>query len=63
MGENETIDSFLPPIYPSLSMDCWGSVGIKNPCFFGGFPCLLSRKQGQFFRVYLTTLDILSLKT
>ena len=24
-----------------------GSIGTKNPCFFGGFPCLFPKKQGK----------------
>ena len=27
--------------------DFEGSVGINNPCFFGGFPCLFPKKQGK----------------
>ena len=30
-----------------FSRDFMGSVGIKNPCFFGGFPWLFSKKQGK----------------
>ena len=30
-----------------LSRDFRGSVGIQNPCFFGGFPCLFPKKQGK----------------
>ena len=32
-------------VFPFFSRDFRGSVGIKNPCFFGGFPCLFSKKK------------------
>ena len=31
--------------FPPFSRDFGGSVGIKNPCFFGGFPCLFFSKK------------------
>ena len=34
-------------VFPFFSMDFRGSVGIKNPCFFGGFPCLFPKNQGK----------------
>ena len=35
-------------VFPFFSRDFRGSVGIKNPCFFGGFPCLFpKKKQGK----------------
>ena len=30
--------------FPSFPGDFMGSVGIKNPCFFGGFPCHFPKK-------------------
>ena len=34
-------------VFPFFSRDFRGSEGIKNPCFFGGFPCLFPKKQGK----------------
>ena len=34
-------------VFPFFSRDFRGSVRIKNPCFFGGFPCLFPKKQGK----------------
>ena len=34
-------------VFPFFSRDFRGSVGIKNPCFFGGFPCRFPKKQGK----------------
>ena len=34
-------------VFPLFSRDFRGSVGIKNPCFFGGFPCHFPKKQGK----------------
>ena len=34
-------------VFPFFSKDFRGSVGIKNPCFFRGFPCLFPKKQGK----------------
>ena len=34
-------------VFPFFSRDFRGSVGIKNPCFFCGFPCLFPKKQGK----------------
>ena len=34
-------------VFPFFSRDFRGSVGIKNPCFFGRFPCLFSKEQGK----------------
>ena len=34
-------------VFPFFSRDLGGSVGIKNPCFLGGFPCLFPKKQGK----------------
>ena len=34
-------------VLPFFSRDFRGSVRIKNPCFFGGFPCLSPKKQGK----------------
>ena len=31
-------------VFPFFSRDFRRSVGIKNPCFFGGFPCPFSKK-------------------
>ena len=31
----------------SLSKYFRGLLGMKNPCFFVGFPCLLQKKQGK----------------
>ena len=33
--------------FPFFSRDFRGSVGIKNPCFFGGFPCLFPKKNKE----------------
>ena len=33
--------------FPFFSRDFGGSVGIKKPCFFGGFPCLFPKNQGK----------------
>ena len=35
---------FFLSVFPFFSRDFRGSVGIKNPCFFGGFPCLFPKK-------------------
>ena len=34
-------------VFPFFSRDFRGSAGIKNPCFFGGFPCNFPKKQGK----------------
>ena len=34
-------------VFPFFSRDFRGSAGIKNPCFFGGFPCRFPKKQGK----------------
>ena len=34
-------------VFPFFSRDFRGSVGIKNPCFFGGFPRVFQKKQGK----------------
>ena len=34
-------------VLPFFSRDFRGSVGIKNPCFFGGFPCLSPKKKNK----------------
>ena len=34
-------------VFPLLSRDFRGSLGKKNPCLFGGFPCLFPKKQGK----------------
>ena len=34
-------------VFPFFSRDFRGSVGIKIPCFFGGFPCHFPKKQGK----------------
>ena len=34
-------------VFPFFPKDFTGSLGKKNPCFFGGFPCLLPKKQGK----------------
>ena len=35
-------------VFPFFSKDFRASLGIKNPCFFGGFPCLFPKKnQGK----------------
>ena len=34
-------------VFPFFSRDFRGSVGIKYPCFFGGFTCLFPKKQGK----------------
>ena len=39
---------FFLIVFLSFSRDFRGSVGIKNPCFFGGFLCLFpKKKQGK----------------
>ena len=39
--------SFFLSVFPFLSRDFKGSVGIKNPCFIGGFPWRSPKKQGK----------------
>ena len=39
--------------FPFFSRDFRGSVGIKNPCFFGGFPCLFGVSEKRFEVVVL----------
>ena len=39
-------------VFPFFSRDFRGSVGIKNPCFFGGFPCLFPKNKERKDRVY-----------
>ena len=34
-------------VFPFFSRDFRGSVGIRNPCSFGGFPCHFPKKQGK----------------
>ena len=34
-------------VFPFFSRDFRGSVGIKNPCFFGCFPCLFPKKNKE----------------
>ena len=34
-------------VFPFFSRDFRGSAGIKNPCFFGGFPGHFPKKQGK----------------
>ena len=34
-------------VFPFFSRDSRGSAGIKNPCFFGGFPCLFPKNKGK----------------
>ena len=34
-------------VFPCFSRDFRGSVGIQNPCFFGGFPGHFPKKQGK----------------
>ena len=34
-------------VFPFFSRDFRGSAGIKNPCFFGGFPGNFPKKQGK----------------
>ena len=34
-------------VFPFFSRDFSGSVGIKNPCFLGGFPGHFPKKQGK----------------
>ena len=36
---------FFLSVFLSFSRDFRGSVGIKNPCFLGGFPCLFLKKK------------------
>ena len=52
----ESLVFFFPPprgipcfssVFPFFSRDSRGSAGIKNPCFFGGFPCLLPKKKNK----------------
>ena len=38
-------------VFPFFSRDFRGSVGIKNPCFFGGFPCLFQKNKERKDRV------------
>ena len=37
--------------FPFFSRDFRGSVGINNPCFVSGFPCIFPQKQGRKDRV------------
>ena len=39
-------NSLLLSVFPFFPKDFRGSLGKKNPCFFGGFPCFLPKKQG-----------------
>ena len=41
----DTFRCFFRAFFPSR--DFKGSVGIKNPCFFGGFPCFLLKKKQE----------------
>ena len=41
------ISLFFRAFFVFFSRDFRGLVGIKNPCFFGGFPCLFPKKQGK----------------
>ena len=34
-------------VFPFFSRDFRGSVGIENPCFWGGFPCLFPKKNKE----------------
>ena len=34
-------------VFPFFSRDLGASAGIKNPGFFGGFPCLFPKNQGK----------------
>ena len=34
-------------VFPFFPRDFRGSLGIKNPCFLGGFPCRFPKKQGK----------------
>ena len=34
-------------VFPFFPKDFRGSLGKKNPCFFGGFDCFLPKKQGK----------------
>ena len=34
-------------VFPFFPRDFGGSLGIKNPCFFGGLPCRFPKKQGK----------------
>ena len=45
-------------VFPFFSRDFRGSVGIENPCFFGGFPCLFPKKQGKEGQGFLITIII-----
>ena len=40
-------NSLLFERFPLLSQEFQGVGGEKNPCFFGGFPCFLPKKQGK----------------
>ena len=55
-------NSFLFSVFPFFPKDFRGSLGIKNPCFFGGFPCRVPKKQGKedqgLFNKSQTTLSV-----
>ena len=38
---------FFLSVFPFFSREFRGSAGIKNPCFFGGFPCHFPKKKNQ----------------
>ena len=38
-------------VFPFFSRDFRGSVGIKNPCFLGGFPCDFQKNKERKDRV------------
>ena len=39
--------AFWGVLFPPSSKDFRGSEETENPCFFGGFPCLFPKKQGE----------------
>ena len=43
-------------VFLFVSRDFRGSVGTKNPCFFGGFPCLFLKNKESLDRVTYVVL-------
>ena len=55
---------FFLSVFLFFSRDSRGSVGIKIPCFFAGFPCLFLKEQGKegqgpFARNYFCSKDVI----
>ena len=57
------IPCFFLSVFPSFSKDFRGSAGIRNPCFFGSFPCLFPKKQGKEGQGSNRTIQVARLKT